>query len=91
MHKKFLARPSTSKEITELSTEKSALEDDIRARIAELETMSGENTALKGDIDAQKEEMTKQQRLKMEQGARVVNLSKLNDTLIDASELSKNK
>lgn len=47
------------KEITELSTEKSALEDDIRARIAELETMSGENTALKGDIDAQKEEMTK--------------------------------
>ena len=27
----------------------------------------------------------------MEQGARVVNLSKLNDTLIDATELSKNK
>ena len=47
------------KQITELSTEKAALEDDIKARIAELEAMSGENTALKGDIDAQKEEMTK--------------------------------
>lgn len=47
------------KQLTELTTEKSSLEDDIRARIAELETMSGENTALKGDIDSQKEEMTK--------------------------------
>ena len=47
------------KQLTEITTEKSALEDDIRARIAELETMSSENTALKGDIDAQKEEMTK--------------------------------
>ena len=47
------------KQVTELSTEKAALEDDIKARIAELEAMSGENTALKGDIDAQKEEMTK--------------------------------
>ena len=35
--------------------------------------------------------MTKEQRQKFEQGARVVNLSKLNDTLIDASELSQNK
>lgn len=35
--------------------------------------------------------MTKEQKLKFEQGARVVNLSKLNDTLIDATELSQNK
>ncbi|WP_130733910.1 hypothetical protein [Flavobacterium sp. J27] len=47
------------KQLTELTTEKTALEDDIKARIAELEAMSGENTALKGEIDEQKEEMTK--------------------------------
>ena len=47
------------KQLTELTSEKVNLENDIKARIAELEAMSGENTALKGDIDAQKEEMTK--------------------------------
>jgi hypothetical protein len=47
------------KQITLLTTEKASLEDDIKARIAELEIMSSENTALKSDIDAQKEEMEK--------------------------------
>ncbi|VXB85583.1 conserved hypothetical protein [Flavobacterium sp. 9AF] len=47
------------KQLNELTVEKTALEEDIKARIAELEAMSSENTALKGDIDAQKEEMTK--------------------------------
>ena len=47
------------KQITLLTTEKASLEDDIKARIAELEIMSSENTVLKSDIDAQKEEMEK--------------------------------
>lgn len=44
-------------QLTLLNTEKASLEDDIKARIAELEIMSSENTALKSEIDAQKQEM----------------------------------
>ncbi|CAM3855830.1 MULTISPECIES: hypothetical protein [Flavobacterium] len=46
-------------QISLLTADKASLEDDIKARIAELEIMSSENTALKSDIDAQKEEMEK--------------------------------
>ena len=55
----FKMNSDNKKQVTELTTEKTSLENEIKAKIAELESMSNENTALKGDIDAQKEEMTK--------------------------------
>lgn len=45
------------KEKTEVLTEKDSIANDLKARIAELDTMSKENTGLKDDIEAQKAEM----------------------------------
>ena len=50
---------NNKEQISLLTADKASLEDDIKARIAELEIMSSENTVLKSDIDAQKEEMEK--------------------------------
>lgn len=47
------------KEVTELAIEKESIANDLKARIAELDTMASENTALKEEIETQKTEMTK--------------------------------
>ncbi|MDK2771999.1 MAG: hypothetical protein KYX68_07205 [Flavobacterium sp.] len=55
----FKMNSDNKKQVTELTTEKTSLENEIKAKIAELESMSNENNALKSDIDAQKAEMEK--------------------------------
>jgi outer membrane murein-binding lipoprotein Lpp len=47
-----------TKQVTELTSEKDQLSNDLKARIAELDLAISENTALKADFEAQKEEMT---------------------------------
>jgi hypothetical protein len=50
---------ANDKQVTELTTEKDQLANDLKARIAELDIAISEKTALQGDFEAQKEEMTR--------------------------------
>jgi outer membrane murein-binding lipoprotein Lpp len=54
----FKMSSDNSKQVTELTSEKDQLANDLKARIAELDLAISENTALKADFEAQKEEMT---------------------------------
>jgi outer membrane murein-binding lipoprotein Lpp len=54
----FKMSSDNTKQVTELTSEKDQLSNDLKARIAELDLAISENTALKADFEAQKEEMT---------------------------------
>lgn len=54
----FKMSSDNTKQVTELTSEKDQLSNDLKARIAELDLAISENTALKEDFEAQKEEMT---------------------------------
>jgi outer membrane murein-binding lipoprotein Lpp len=54
----FKMSSDNTKQVTELTSEKDQLTNDLKARIAELDLAISENTALKADFEAQKEEMT---------------------------------
>lgn len=54
----FKMSSDNTKQVTELTSEKDQLTSDLKARIAELDLAISENTALKEDFEAQKEEMT---------------------------------
>ena len=53
----FKMSSDNNKQVTELTTEKDQLANDLKARIAELDMAISEKTALQGDFEAQKEEM----------------------------------
>ena len=55
----FKMSSDNNKQVTELTTEKDQLANDLKARIAELDMAISEKTALQGDFEAQKEEMTR--------------------------------
>ncbi len=55
----FKMTSDNTKQVTELTTEKDQLANDLKARIAELDMAISEKTALQGDFEAQKEEMTR--------------------------------
>ena len=55
----FKMSSDNNKQVTELTTEKDQLANDLKARIAELDIAISEKTALQGDFEAQKEEMTR--------------------------------
>jgi hypothetical protein len=54
----FKMSSDNTKQVTELTSEKDQLANNLKARIAELDLAISENTALKADFEAQKEEMT---------------------------------
>jgi len=54
----FKMSSDNTKQVTELSSEKDQLANDLKARIAELDLAISENTALKEDFEAQRAEMT---------------------------------
>ena len=55
----YMITSANDKQVTELTTEKDQLANDLKARIAELDIAISEKTALQGDFEAQKEEMTR--------------------------------
>lgn len=53
----FKMTNDNKKQVTELTNEKTAIENDLQQRIAALDELSNENTILKEDIETKKEEM----------------------------------
>jgi hypothetical protein len=55
----YMITSANDKQVTELTTEKDQLANDLKARIAELDIAISEKTGLQGDFEAPKEQMSR--------------------------------